>query len=419
MKTQKLIFAAAVAALAFAHFASAQINIYISGAPATRRIWNTAIVDTLNAYGGGATLSEYYTGSAGFAAANQIAVLGGNISGTSVNIYASWDGSTSGNQSVANTPPATISNFQVGFINTSGLSPGSVSSSSTTTLAYPEINLSDTKQNSLPFNGTTNVTSPTTSYVALTEAATTSPAVTGYIWVANEGAPSSLTNITTNLARQLFTSYYGVPLAFFSASVSDTTTIVYPVGRDIGSGSRYIMDAETGIGTAKDDTVIQFTPTYSSGTLSNIVDNPSAGGTINDISFNEGDGGYPSTSAIEAALNNTSIPSIGYIIGYLSDSDANSSSNHGVNLSWNGVPYSVAGIQLGQYTFWSYLHVYYNNTNNYLQNLSPIAVTFANYLASDLASDSGLTSLGAIFSSTLKVSRQNDGALVAPNYTIP
>jgi hypothetical protein len=313
---------------------------------------------------------------------------------------------------VANTPPATIPAFQVAYINTSSLSPGSVSSSSTTTLAYPEINLSDTKQNTTPFNGTTNVTTPTTSYVQLTEATPKSPAVTGFQFVANKNAP--LTNITTDLAQELFTSYIGVPLAQFDAVASDTGTVIYPVGRDIGSGSRYILDAETGIGTANDDSLVQFTPAYSSGTLSNILGNPSASGTINEIAYNQYNGGYPSTTAIEAALENTSIPSIGYIVGYLTDSDAAQVSANTVALTWNGVPYSVGNIQQGLYTYWSFLHVYYNSS--YLSTYSPIAVTFANYLAQDIATD---TNTGAILSSSLKVSRNNDGAIVTGTYNYP
>jgi hypothetical protein len=415
MKTRKILFAAGFAVLALAGAALAQTPIYIAGAPATRKIWEQAITDTLNTYGTGSpTLQYYYTGSA-YAGSNQIVVTGGNIGGTNVTIYGSWDGSTSGNQSVANTPPATISAFKVAFINISGSSPGVDTNLSN--LQYPEINLSDTKQNSLPFNGTTTVTSPTTSYVTLTEAPTTSPAVTGFEFLANKGAPSSLNNITTNLAQELFTSDYGVPLAFFSASVSDTGTIVYPVGRDIGSGSRYIMDAETGIGTANDASVVQFTPAVSGGVISDIVDNPSNGGTINDISFNEGNGGYSSTTLEEVPLEATSTASVGYVIGYLTDSDAATAAAAGaVPLTWNGVPYSVAGIQQGQYTYWSYLHVYYNNTNNYLTNLSPIAVTFANDLALKLSTD---VISGSILSSSLKVGRLNDGALVTPNYSIP
>jgi len=411
MKIDKFLLGTAAAVLALVHAASAQTPIYISGAPATRAIWNQAILDTLGANGTGSpTLTEYYTGS-NFNTSNQVAVTGGNIGGTPVTIYGSWDGSTSGNQSVANNPANTVTAFEVEFINTSTSTPNG-GTTNLTNLQFPTINLSDTKQNTLPFNSTTTLTSPPTSYVALTEATPTSPAVTGFQFVANAGSPSTLSNVTTNLARQLYTSDYGIPLSFFSALTSDTGTIVYPIGRDIGSGARYIFDAESGIGAANNASVVQFTPATSSGTISDIVDNPSPAGTINEIPFNEGNGGYSSTSAEEVPLEDTSIASIGYIIGYLTDSDAAQAIAKGARaLTWNGVAYSVAGIQQGQYTYWSFLHVYYNSAN-----ISSIAQTFANDLSSDLSTDTGT---GAILSSTLKVSRQNDGALVTPNYTIP
>ncbi len=46
---------------------------------------------------------------------------------------------------------------------------------------------------------------------------------------------------------------------------------------------------------------------------------------------------------------------------------------------------ALAAIQQGQYTYWSYLHVYYNNTANFITINHPLSKTFADDLAADLA----------------------------------
>jgi len=424
MKTYKLLFAAALATLGLSSIASAQTAIYISGAPATRAIWNQAILNTLTAKSTGSpTITKYWSGgtvSTGYTTANQIVLTGGNLSGTAVTIYASWTGSTGGNQSVANTPPATISALKVGFLSLSGsgsaTAGGGNTFNATLNPQYPQVNLSDTLQSTLPFNGTTSVTTPATSYVALTEATTHNPAVTGFEFVTNKGAPSRLSNITTNLAQTLFTTTDGTPLALFSGSSADQNIFIYPVGRDIASGARYILLAETGIGTANSNSLVQYAPALNSGStgITGIDAYPSTSGTINLITPIAGNGGYSSFTPVLAVLSATSSDTVGYPVTYVTDSDATTVIGAGGHaLNWNGVPYSVAAIQQGQYTYWSYLHVYYNNTGNYIQTNFPLAKSFADFLAADLATDVGT---GAILTSSLSVTRSLDGGLVTGTY---
>ena len=74
MKTHKLLFAAVLAALGLTRAASAT-DIYQSGAPATRAIWNQAIYKTLVFLGGSAGLTKYWsdgTVSTGYNTANKI-----------------------------------------------------------------------------------------------------------------------------------------------------------------------------------------------------------------------------------------------------------------------------------------------------------------------------------------------------------
>src|SRR5580704_1991512 len=105
MTKLKLLTTLLLTALALSTVASAQTVIYISGAPATRKIWNIAILNTLTAKSTGSpTIKQFFTGSS-YNSANQIALLGGNIGGTPVTILANWSGSTGGNQSVAINPP--------------------------------------------------------------------------------------------------------------------------------------------------------------------------------------------------------------------------------------------------------------------------------------------------------------------------
>jgi hypothetical protein len=190
------------------------------------------------------------------------------------------------------------------------------------------------------------------------------------------------------------------------------------VGRDISSGARYILLAETGIGTLNSNALVQYEPAVTSGTITDIADYPASSGTINLISFPAGAGGYPSFSAVETVLSATSSASVGYIVTYVTDSDAATAVAAGAKaLTWNGVSYGPypggIPIEQGQYTFWSYLHVYYNNTGNYIATNFPLAKTFADDLAADLATD---TNTGAILSSSLQVTRTNDGGLISPNY---
>jgi hypothetical protein len=413
MKTSKILLTATLAAVGLSHFASAQTAIYVSGAPATRKIWNLAIQDLLaaNTPGGLASLTESWVGSsgtAGYAAANQTVITGGQINSTPVTIYTDWSGSTGGNQSVAINPPASNSALEVKFLNLSNITtPGSGQTLDSSNLQYPNINLSDTFQASVPFNGHVTVTSPATNYVSLTEATPNSPAVTAFEFLTNNGAPSDLTNINANQAQYLFTQG-PTPLALLTGSTADENINLYAVGRDIASGARYILLAETGIGIANSTSLVQYEPTVSGGVITN--NNVQApGGTINLITFNTGNGGYSSFSNVLTVLEATSNNTKGYVVSYVTDSDAATAVAGGAKaLSWNGVPYSAQAIELGQYSFWSYLHVYYNSAN-----IGSTALTFANDLSSQLSTD---TATGAILSSNVQVTRYNDGGGITPNY---
>ena len=423
MKTSKLLIAASLAALGLSHLASGQTVIYLSGAPATRKIWNLAIKDLLIADSpGGTTINEYDSGTS-INNANQILFTGGYIKDGSGNSYpvtidANWSGSTGGNQSVAINPPQSNTALQIAYFptNASGLTVGSGNAAPTGNKQYPIINLSDTQQATVPFNGHVTITSPATNYVALTEATPNSPAVTGFEFVVNKGAPSDLTNISTLQAQELFQSGE-VPLSLLTGTTSDASIDVYAAGRDIASGARYALLAETGIGVANSNLLTQYEPTVSGGVIqtitnSNLAGYPS-GGTINLISYPSGAGGYSSFTPVGTLLAATSGNTVGYVISYVTDSDAATAVGNGAKaLTWNGVAYSATAIENGAYSYWTFLHVYYNNS---LSATAPNSVgnIFANDLSSQLSTDTGT---GALLSSLLQVQRLSDGQVITPPY---
>ncbi len=74
-----------------------------------------------------------------------------------------------------------------------------------------------------------------------------------FTMLANDGttvAPfNGLTNVTPQQFRALFT-LGRLPLSFFSGNSADTSSYVYAVGRNDGSGTRVVYTSETGIGAS-------------------------------------------------------------------------------------------------------------------------------------------------------------------------
>jgi hypothetical protein len=188
-------------------------------------------------------------------------------------------------------------------------------------------------------------------------------------WYANNGS-AGITNITPGLVRQLYASSEA-PKWLFTGNPADTGT-VYPIGRNDDSGTRGTAMAESGYGNVA--TVDQYTATLSGSVVTGIV--PS------------GNAGYSSGSSVKNAMNATY--SGGILIGYLGASDFASS---GVELTWNGVPYSTANIQNGSYSFWGYLHM------NRMNSLTGAALNFYNALKTDIINtpvDTGLLEINSM-----------------------
>jgi hypothetical protein len=400
MKAPKILLAGLLA-LSTAGIAQAQTVIHITGSTAFRSAVHTAITHILVpgfTYG--------YSGTS-FGGANQAIFTGtaNTNGGIPVIIKTSWSGSLAGIETVSQAYASTVGTF---LTNTT---PQSTTGSSNAPSNYdppcqPEVCMNDGYQydSSYPTPALTEIT----------------VGVVDFKFVKNHGAPSSITNITPLLAQALWKNGY-LPLSMWSGNTSDSNTFVYATGRDPDSGTRKTAFLETGIQIFDSipptpAQVIQWEPTNSSGQVNK--SNPTAitgqtywpAETVDNIFFPLGDGGYSSGGDLAVAMEQSS--SFIYIT-YLGLSDAltleTADGAAATDLSYNGVPFSHAAVQNGQYTYWAYEFLGY--LPSYISTI-PNAQTVANLLAGQIANES-LTSVGENLP-TMNVSRSQEGGIVTP-----
>jgi hypothetical protein len=238
--------------------------------------------------------------------------------------------------------------------------------------------------------------------------------IESYIWVKGATPPgsteSSLTNITSFQAQNLLNG--GLPLQQFTGNSADANVTVATVGRDENSGARIVAFAESGFGVFSSP--VQYQPTISGGSVTAL--NPWPSTTLNGITYSLGHSGYSSSNSVQTALE-TPISSTalsgapGWIVSYLGTSDAatiNTFFGTDHTLTWNGIPYSVANVQNGLYTFWGYAHLLYRSS------LADTSTTFqktvTNQIASQLATQD--FSVSGIIPSAMKVIRNSEGGPV-------
>ncbi len=226
MKSIKTLLAGLLA-LSAAGIAHAQTVVHLTGSTAFRASTVIAITHILQP---GFTYA--YVGSS-FTGANQQIFTGHTITNNiSVIIKTSWSGSVGGVQTVSQQLP--ISTW---LTNSTSQSTGGTSIATGSAIydspAVPEVCMSDGFQSSTPYP------SP-----ALIE---TTVGVVPFMFVRSAGAPAGLTNITPQLAQNLWLNGTN-SLALFTGSSSDQGTIVYATGRNADSGTRLTAFAETGVG---------------------------------------------------------------------------------------------------------------------------------------------------------------------------
>jgi len=179
-----------------------------------------------------------------------------------------------------------------------------------------------------------------------------------------------------------------VRLSFLTGNTADNSAYVLLVGRNEDSGTRInaFAEAQQGFGNP----AFQYQLTFN-GSLATEVDGVptgNAGSTVTGFDLwpaswplntepsiswaTIGHSGYIAGGDVKAVLsssnpvvpasltqnNGPATPTAIYFGGYLGIADAGVGGNS-VGLTWNGVPFSVAAVADGSYTFWGYEHLYY------------------------------------------------------------
>ena len=232
---------------------------------------------------------------------------------------------------------------------------------------------------------------------------------------------TGLSNISDNLARKTFESA-GQSVALlsqFSGSNQDAGISVLAVGRNHDSGTRNAMVLNTMIDKAGTATtaIQQYYPLDPNGL---VIGTTGAATTIastelvpaemiNGINYNQGQSGYSSGGSLAKVFTATNDLPNTLFISYLGLNDAKTAlGGNAQALSYAGFYYSQTAVQQGQYTFWSYEHLYYKSALGSLQK------GFANSIANQLATSDALVS-GILTNSAFKASRvpnTTDGAIV-------
>ena len=466
MKTNKFLLAAILGMLTAAT-AGAQTTIYISGAPAVRSYVSAAIRDVLTSSTTGAITWAYSNGtteSNAIQKANALIFYGGNVvvasSTVPITVSVSYVGSSAGIQDVAATGTA---NF-LALSSTEGGSPypdPTASGAPAQDEEYPLFTASDEFQISTPWYGTnTLTTSGTETYAQLNSDIA---GVIPYRFVASPDAPTRLSNITVQQARELWeegfvwlSSLTGSTSANSGGAYPDDSEAIYALGRNTGSGLRTVLLSETGIGVTT--SVKQFEPTIS-GTAAPYAATSQVlypAGNVNGQNLAVGDNGYSSFTNLDPAISAYTVTNGGTILGSgsnypaigatkaiyvtaLADADAQTAINNGAHeIAYNGfyldgVPYNptVTGSSVGilpagggaspelangQYTFWSYIQLQYQSGLTTTTPVNPNTTTAqqeAAYAFEQALYQELKTTDAAVLLQNMNVSRSADGGTIS------
>jgi hypothetical protein len=396
MKAPRILLASLLA-LTSVRAAHAQTVIHVTGSTAFRNATVTAITGILKpgfTYG--------YSGTS-FTGANQAIFIGTAITNNiPVIIKTSWSGAAGGVQAVVQQLPITTWLTNTTPQSTSG-TPNAPSVYDPATPA--EVSMDDGIQATTPLPNTSSPVLTVQNVGAVT-----------FKFVKNVGAPAGLTNMTPLLAQALWASG-SLPLSMWTGKTNDANTLVYATGRDPDSGSRKTTFLETGIQTyingVTPTTVVQYEPTNASGVVNRANPGTITGqtawpvDTVDGVRFAQGDAGYSSGGDLAQAMSSSS--PFTYVT-YLGLADSTTAINGGATaLSWNGVAYSDAAIENGQYTFWTYEQLGYLPTYG---TISANGKIVADSLAQEIITVDA--SLAGEFLSSMNVTRSQEGGPVTP-----
>ena len=438
MKSIKPLLAG-IAAIAAVSTAQADTVVHITGSTAFRAATIAAIE---NVMGGAGNFKAAYAGTSGGEAAATYVVLRGSIASLPaagvVTVKCTWTGSVGGVKTVVQNIDITQTTAPNGWMSATNLPATNtvlaVASPSYTldTGTFPgetlkaDVTMSDSLQVSTGFTSTT-----------LTQ---TQVGVVPFEWVANNGSPAALNNITPLLAQALLSG--GMPLSQFTANLADAVA-VYAVGRDFDSGTRLSCLAETGVGIFGSVQHVQPTISGTAGAAGSSITTlklwPAA--TVLGQSFSIGQSGFASggtladnlaTPGSSAAATPAGADGVlfgsGWLVGYLGRNDAarackttSIATNTAHRMTWNGVAdwvgpilasgshtsFNDAAIQEGLYTAWETEFLAYRSTfGTSNANGKAVADKVANEIINTTASVSGIKL------STMNVSKPSEGGLV-------
>jgi hypothetical protein len=403
-----------IAGLVLAHAATAATTIYIVGSNGDRSATNTAISNLLTANGNTFTVaySVTPTGAAGSLTSSNWSTFTGTYStgpngNVSVVIKTAYIGAAGAIKAVAG-------NETVRFLPNGATGNTNVVPETASNPAQYEVH-TPTFGTSTIFQETTDYTADNASgnYINLDSTLT---GVVGLKFIGSNGFPAG-SNLTIRAAQALW-SRGVIPLAFITGSSGDRQKSVFAIGRNTDAGQRFGQLAEIGLGVnAK---VKQFKPTISAGHVTSHVLWPRETISGVDSGF-DGNSGYITGAELVAPLSavldsgaytagGVTGSTAGYYIGYVTPSDAaNAITGGGQELKWNGVTYSTAAVQEGQYTAWLYTRVVTD------PDLSGDAKDFADSLTANIISTAGATSQGILIGS-LKVRRSVEGGALTATY---
>jgi len=399
------------------------IVIYIAGANGDRATTNTAISNIL----AGENFSG--VGGAGLTAANYAIFKDGTFNGTPVTVKVSYQGAAAGIAQVAGSLP--------GFFLADGSTTDPTGAGAPRDSSVPQIAMSTNFQATTPFfnNYQGHFYEDLSANDNIVD-------VVGLKWYASPSFPGD--NITPQLAQYLFGSG-AAPLSFFTGLATDRNKVVFATGRNLDAGQRFVAQAESGIGIY--GTVKQYKATFSG--QSTDAAGYKFGGTVTSQQLFEiqttsgvssqflGNGGVDTgknlapylTAPLTAnayTLNNTlqsvdengvaSPITAGYYVSYLTPQDGDVAVSHGATeLKWNGVPYSVANVAEGRYTFWTYEHLFFRNSLAVSQDPSDVVIkAFADALILRIKNFDATVS--GIKLSDVFVTRSGEGTLVKAKY---
>lgn len=317
----------------------------ITGATAFRAAANNAIIQLL---GGAGTTQYAFTGTQGINGTNR-AIFKGTMAafpGDEIIVKASWSGSTQGIKDVADQTAVQVLKSSVAM-STAGVNNTGPAGDFET--ALPRWSFSDVDKFLSERPNATLGGGPV--------------GVVPFMFVAGEGAPAGITNMTDQLHSTLW-STGSMPASMFTGNSSHTTAVL-ATGRNNGSGTRATILAETGYGAFTN--VVQYNAVTSGDRVTGAL------GAISEF----GNSGHSSNSGVRELVtrppggltfDGESIDAV--FVSYLTISDAVSATGYvqatgaisggegAIPMTYNGVRYSEANVKNGAYSLWGYQQFY-------------------------------------------------------------